>query len=108
MSHPGEKLHPVSAWISRPSDTIGEVVDKLHGAIFIGGDRRAAVDNGKSHQRCGAAKMLVILCGPNETVVGEEDSFRRLFLIKLLYRTFAESFIGCLAHPAPTEVFFSI
>ena len=85
MSHPGEKLHPVSAWINGTSDTIGEVVDKLHGVIFFGGDRRAAIDNGKNHRRCGAAKMLVILCGLNETVVGEEDSFRRLFLIKSLY-----------------------
>ena len=106
MSHPGEKLHPVSTWVSRPSDTIGEVVDTLYGVIFFGGDWRAAVDDGKNHRRRGAAKMVVPLGGPNEAVRGEEDSFRRLLLVKPLHRSFDKSLVGCLAHPTPTKRFF--
>jgi len=105
MSHPGEKLHPVSTWASRPSETIGEVVDKLYGVIFFRGDWSASVDNRKSNRRCGAAEMPVPLCGLNEAVRDEEDSFRRLLLVKPLHRTFAKSLNGCLAHPTPTEGF---
>jgi len=85
VPHPGEELHPVSAWISSPSDTIGEVVDLLYGDIFFRGDRRAAVDNGKNHRCRGAAKMPVPLCGLNEAVADEEDGLRRLPLVKPLY-----------------------
>ena len=85
MSHPGEKLHPVSAWISGPSDTIGEVVDLLYCVIFFRGDWGAAIDNGKNHRRRGAAKMPVPLCRLNEAVANEEDGFRRLPFVKLFY-----------------------
>ena len=105
MSHPGEKLHPVSTWASRPSDTIGEVVDKLYGVIFFRGDWSAAVNNRKHNRRCSTAKILVPLCGLNEEVRDEEDSFRRLLLVKPLHQAFAKSLIGCLAHPTPTEGF---
>ena len=103
MSHPREKLDPVSTWKSSVGDTIGKVIDNIDGVIFFRCNWREAIDNGNNSRCCSPSKVVVPLRGLCETVTSKDDSFRRLFLVNLFDCAFAESIIGCLAHPAPTR-----
>ena len=52
--------------------------------------------------------MLVELSGFYEAVRSEEDSLRRLLLVKPFYRALAEPLIGRFTHPTRTVIIFFI
>src|SRR5258708_2208109 len=85
MSHPREKLDPVSTWQSGMSDAIGKSIDGVDDVISFRRNWREAVDNGHNRRCCSPSKMFVPLRRLYETVTSKDDSFRRLFLVKPFY-----------------------
>src|SRR6266403_5104027 len=106
MSQPGEKFNQVSPHTNSVEKTSCEIINDPDDMISFGGKCRIAINDRQRHRCRSTTKMSVPLGGLSKQITSLEDSFFHLRLIKLFHRACTKPFIGGLAHPTITEVFF--
>ena len=103
MSHPWEKLSPVSAHGSSLEKTVGKIVNGLDNMILFRPKCGIGIYSGQNHRCRSTTKVLVPLGGTDKQVTSLNDGFRHLRIVEPFDRASTKSLIGGPAQPTPTK-----
>jgi len=88
----------------RERDTHDVIIDPSHALVLQGVDHGGVINSSHDHRGREPAHVLFPPIWAFQHPVGQQDGFRRLYVVKRLGSHLVQSFVSGLAHPPPSVV----